>query len=94
MLNNKTSYFWSDKPVDDLVCSLSPLSGPLAGAAAPLVGIDRWEHIEHIKRAWVLSRAHIGISTIHIRNPQADIFKNCNKEPQIDGLIVHTNWGH
>ena len=35
-------YFWSDKPVDDLVCSLSPLSGPLPGAAAPLVGIDGW----------------------------------------------------
>ena len=68
VLNNKTPHFWSDKPVDDPVCSLSPLSGALAGAAAPLVGIDGWAHIEHIKRPWLLS-AHIGISAIHIRNP-------------------------
>ena len=50
------------------------------------MGIDGWAHIEHIKRPWVLS-AHIGISAIHIRNPQTDILKNCDKG-QTDGLIL------
>ena len=65
VLDNKTPYFWSDKPVDDLVCSLSPLSGPLAGAAAPLVGIDGWQHIEHIKRALGISEYPLFIFATH-----------------------------
>ena len=48
-----------------LVCSLSPLSGPLAGAAAPLVGIDGWQHIEHIKRALGISEYPLFIFATH-----------------------------
>ena len=55
------------------------------------MGIDGWPHIEHIKRPWVLS-AHIGISTIHIRNPKQIFSKTVIKDT--DGwpyIVLHTN---
>ena len=47
---------------------------------APLVGIDGWAHIEHIKRPWLLS-THIGISAIHIRNPNQIFSKKTAIKP-------------
>ena len=88
VLNNKTSHFWSDKPVDDLVCSLSPSQVPWQEQRHLLWELMDGSILSILSGPWVYRNIRYSYSQPTSRY----ILTNCDRKSQnlklMDGHIL------